>query len=116
MKFLNEKFFYSKPLTFECHAAAPDAIFSSPIGKMNLNLEITFSVVANTEGQLVKFDILHADVNPHALFAEYYLSLKSLFEHVKAEILKLIFGKAKESTTEVQKEVGLTVFGTYINQ
>jgi hypothetical protein len=83
---------------------------------MGMNFQITFSVVANAEGQLVKFEITHADVVPHALFEEYYLSLKSLWDKLKAAIMKLIFGKTKESTVEVQKEVGLNVFGTYINQ
>jgi hypothetical protein len=111
-----KKIFYSKPLTWQCQAAAADAQFKALGQKMAVTMHTTFQVVANADGQLVKFEIIHVDVVPNGFFSEYYLSLKSIWDHVKAEILKLIMGKTKESTDQVQKEVGLNVFGTYINE
>jgi hypothetical protein len=81
-----------------------------------LTVNINFSVVANAEGQLVKFNVLHVDAVRNAHFAEYYLDLNALWEQLKAAIMRLLFGVVEEKTAEVQKEVGLTVFGTYINQ
>jgi len=80
---------------------------------MDVTLHITFSVVVNTEGQLVTFDLQDVDVVPNGEL-EYYFSLKKLFNKAKAAIVKAVKGKAKDSTTQVQKEVGVTVFGTVI--
>jgi hypothetical protein len=81
---------------------------------MDVTLHITFSVVVNTEGQLVTFDLQDVDVVPNGEFAEFQFSLKKLFNKAKAAIVKAFKGKAKDSTTQVQKEVGVTVFGTVI--
>jgi hypothetical protein len=81
---------------------------------MDVTLHITFTVVVNTEGQLVKFDLEEVDVVPNGEFAEYYFSLKKLFKKAKDAVVKAVKGKAKDSTTQVQKEVGTTVFGTVI--